>query len=351
MSFNPDRILSRYTEFWNKENHDRPLLSVFAPKPGYAWPPIPEPATMKARWEDVESVVRRSRAAAESLYYAGEACPQAWANLGPDVFGAFLGCEIEYAKDTSWAVHFVQDWKDHHWSEPDWNNHYLKKVLELTDALLDDSRGDYLVGITDLHAGMDALVSLRGPQELCFDLMDDPEPVLRALDETYRVFDPIYRRLHRQVAARQKGSTNWMGVVHPEGWYVTGCDFMCMISHEMYKEFVEPGVRHEIALFGNAIFHLDGPGALKHLDSLLLLPELQAIQWVYGAGQPPAREWIPVLKRIQAAGKGIQLSIVPEDLPPLLEALRPEGVHFSCWCASPDEADALVRMAERAYMR
>ena len=53
----------------------------------------------------------------------------------------------------------------------------LKKTVELTKAILDDSRGDYLVGITDIHPGMDGLVSLRGPEELCFDLYEDPETV------------------------------------------------------------------------------------------------------------------------------------------------------------------------------
>jgi hypothetical protein len=32
-----------------------------------------------------------------------------------------------------------------------------------------------------------------------------------------------------------------------------------------------------------SLFHLDGPGALKHLDSLLELDALDGIQWVSGA--------------------------------------------------------------------
>ena len=48
---------------------------------------------------------------------------------------------------------------------------------------------------------------------------------------------------------------------------------------------------------------LDGPDAIRHLDSLLSLPKLSGIQWIPGAGSPSVSEWIPLLKRIQKAGK------------------------------------------------
>ena len=56
-----------------------------------------------------------------------------------------------------------------------------------------------------------------------------------------------------------------------------------------------------------SMYHLDGPGALRHLDRLLQMDKLKGVQWVYGAGQPSARYWLDVLKKIQAAGKNIQV--------------------------------------------
>ncbi len=56
-----------------------------------------------------------------------------------------------------------------------------KKMLQMTDALVEDARGDYLVGITDLHPGADGLVSLRGPEGLCMDLFDSPDMLLSEL--------------------------------------------------------------------------------------------------------------------------------------------------------------------------
>lgn len=44
---------------------------------------------------------------------------------------------------------------------------------EMTKAAVEDGKGKYFVGVTDLHPGADALVSLRGPQKLCFDVYDN----------------------------------------------------------------------------------------------------------------------------------------------------------------------------------
>jgi hypothetical protein len=81
----------------------------------------------------------------------------------------------------------------------------------------------------------------------------------------------------------------------------------------------------------NSIFHLDGPGAIKHLDSLLDVPELNAIQWVYGAGNGPGSkaEWIELYKRVQHKNKGLMISCVNvEDALDVARNIDPKGVFF-----------------------
>jgi hypothetical protein len=91
-----------------------------------------------------------------------------------------------------------------------------------------------------------------------------------------------------------------------------------------------PGLIEECKFYDRSIYHLDGPGALKHLDSILSIPKLNAVQWVPGAGNGGFERWIPVYQKIQAAGKGIQLATVSlKNLELVFETLRPEGVWFS----------------------
>ena len=90
-------------------------------------------------------------------------------------------------------------------------------------------------------------------------------------------------------------------------WYTISCDFICMISEAMFRQTILPSIEREIDYMQYSLFHLDGPGALRHLDTLLELPNLTGVQWIYGAGAGPAERWIDVYRRIQAAGKSLQI--------------------------------------------
>ena len=341
-----DKIAARHLEYWNLENHDRPLLDLTAPMPGRDARPLTHPGTLRDRWLDAEYMLKSARAGMERTFYAGEAFPGAFPNLGPDIFGAYFGCDLDFGEDTSWAVHHADDIGELDASQLDADNFWWKKTVELTEIMAADARGDYVVGVTDIHPGLDALVSLRGPEALCFDLYEEGDAVKRLTFDLFDRFREVLDHLNGIIARRQKGSTNWMGVYHPDRWYVTSCDFMGMISGAMMEEFVKPELEMELRYLGPSIFHLDGPGALRHLDRLLALPTLKGVQWVYGAGQPSASHWIYVLRRIQNAGKMIHVDILPEDLPPLLDALKPEGVMYRARCRDRDEALSLVRLAD-----
>ena len=102
-----------------------------------------------------------------------------------------------------------------------------------------------------------------------------------------------------------------------------------MISKKMFDEIFLPDLIEECRFYERSIYHLDGPGALHHLDSLLEIKELNAIQWVCGAGNEGYAKWIKVYQKIQQAGKGIQLNITLDELPMVFETLRPEGVWFA----------------------
>ena len=116
----------------------------------------------------------------------------------------------------------------------------------------------------------------------------------------------------------------------------------CMISPAMFNEFFLPSLRRQTQWVERTIYHLDGPGAIRHLDALLHLDTLDGIQWVPGTGEKPMREWIPLLKRIQDGGKLLVVACIADEVLSLLDALRPEGVLLQARGGAPDAADALV---------
>ncbi len=92
------------------------------------------------------------------------------------------------------------------------------------------------------------------------------------------------------------------------------------------------------------IYHLDGPDALRHLDSLLDIPELNVIQWTYGAGNEPASRWMPIYQKCQAAGKGLQIGLGTDELDYFMENLKPNGLWISVFgIESREHGEAVLR--------
>ena len=116
-------------------------------------------------------------------------------------------------------------------------------------------------------------------------------------------------------------------------------DFRRSVGYQIYpKSFQDTN--------GDGIGDLQG--VIRHLDEILGVDGIQMIQWTQVAGQPPVTEFIPVLRRIQKAGKGLVLIIGKAQLPCLLENLSSNGLNLIVTNAKdPQEAEEIVRFTEK----
>ena len=76
------------------------------------------------------------------------------------------------------------------------------------------------------------------------------------------------------------GYTGWIPLVHNKTWYPLQCDFSAMISPKMFERLVLPSLENISSQMGTSVYHLDGPGEIVHLDMILSVPNIHAIQWV-----------------------------------------------------------------------
>ncbi|HRW05804.1 MAG TPA: hypothetical protein P5121_11945 [Caldilineaceae bacterium] len=304
------QTVTRFAAWWEGDLLDRPPVTVrVTPSRPYQGPPANH-ATERARWLDVEYVVDAAIATMEQRDYVGDTFPIFWPNVGPEISATPYGCELTYTADTSWSTPVVQrcaDWQQILTRTPDFTNLYWQTVERMTDYALARCDGRYIVGLSDLHGNYDILAALRDPMQLCIDLMDCPALVRQAGRHVAQGFVAGFERLYAKVRAAGFGTTTWLPFYHEGPAYVPSCDFWCMLSPQMAQEMILPDLLVEMAPMERTIFHLDGPQALRHLDLLLDLPQLNAIQWVYGAGRGPAARWIAVYQRILRAGKSVQL--------------------------------------------
>jgi 5-methyltetrahydrofolate--homocysteine methyltransferase len=105
-------------------------------------------------------------------------------------------------------------------------------------------------------------------------------------------------------------------------------DISAMISPKMFERFVLPDLATCCQAMDHAFYHLDGPGAVRHLDMLLPLEHLHGIQWIPGAGAPPPEEWLPLLKRIRDGGKLCQLYVSSQGARTIVRELGGRGFAF-----------------------
>ena len=322
-----ERRIERQDAFWQGEILDRPVVTITLPKaePEYS-PPEKTWDSLRDRWFDAEYAAEKAMAAAMNNRYLGDALPHAYPNLGPEVFSSFFGTEMEYGDRTSWSIPNLENWAEMDELQFSTDNVYWDKLMEITDVMLEMGQNRFYTGMTDLHPGGDAIAAFRDPAQLAMDLLEHPDEVKvllrRVTDAFFRTYDAFADRL---IESGQAICT-WAGIVSSKRWYVPSNDFSCMISNQMFEEFFLPGIAEECEHLEASIYHLDGPNALQHLDSLLELEELDAVQWVYGAGRGPASEWLDVYKRCQDAGKGLQIRMGVEELDTFMEELRPEGL-------------------------
>lgn len=323
--------LKRQDAFWHCEVLDRPVACIAFDDPEKARKKTPHRSfeDEASYWLNPEWVAELAVARNESICFMGDALPKVFPNLGPEVFSGYFGCELSYGRRTAWSIPNLEDWSQVHNVRFSEDNFYFRKTLELTDALLEAGRNKFYVGYTDLHPGGDAIAAFRDPLNLNIDMIENPEKVKDLLAYVDDCFEHTFKRFSEYLKKVGQAYTGWLGIVSSKCWHVPSNDFSCMISKEMFDDVFLPGIARECRLAEASIYHLDGPDALRHLDSLLEIPELNAIQWVYGAGNGSAVDWLDVYKKIQDRGKGIQLAIPIEELDTIMEALRPEGTHLT----------------------
>jgi hypothetical protein len=300
----------------------------------------------REQWFDTEYQVETFVRSIEGRSFIAETFPVFWPNLGPELYSAFYGGDMEYKAVTSYYQPIIRDWSEMDEVSFSADNPFWKKLEEITDYALDRCEGKYLVGYTDLHPGLDCAAAWRDPQQFCMDLLLYPEESKKLLELATRDFVKIFDYWDKKLKDHGHLSVTWMGIPSYGKMHIPGADFSSLISPQQYEEFGFPILQKEVQTMTHNIFHMDGSGVAKNLDLFLQVPEINAIQWVQGVGDDePIMQWVPLIRKIQAAGKGLVIDLKVEELEPFMDAVRPEGI-FLCISADEDVQPDILKKIE-----
>lgn len=287
-------------------------------------------------------------------HWGADSLPIACPAFGPGSLGTFLGAEPQFTRETVWYEHCWEHLDDPESTPPlrfDPENRWWQLHLEQLAAVAAAGRGRYLAGLPDLIENLDILESLRGGERMLADMIDRPEWVEAKLAEINQVWFAAAQRMFEVVRQPDGSTAFWAFMLWSPGTCAKlQCDSAAMFGPRMFKRFVVPVLSEQCAWLDHSLFHLDGSQCLVHLDHLLAIDDLDAIEWtpdpkVPGGGDP---HWYPLYRRIRAAGKGVQaVGVRVEQIAPLLDAVGPAGVYLLCNFADRREMDEAERIAER----
>jgi len=346
---NFDKIKERFTAMWNREIFDRCCISVNYTKPEiHAELARPEGMDPQYYMTDADMMLKRNLKVFENTYYAGDAFPVIDLNMGAAGHAGFIqGVDVDYTENTFWFGPIMEDELNAEKIIFDETSYLYRQVNYAAKYLCEEANSRYLVSMSDATGNLDVLAFLRTSTELLQDMITDEEEVIKCLQRIQAIWKKTTREVYDIVKDYSFGGSciGWLNTWAPGLHAQIQSDVSVMISNDHFEKFVRSELEEQSALMDHALYHLDGQEQLRHLDTLLSVKDIKMIQWQPVVGQPPTTAFIPVLRKIQEAGKCLHLFLAPHEIEPIMTNLSSRGLFIVTNASSKEDADAIVKMA------
>jgi len=312
-----------------------------------------QPANLEEAYTDAAARARRNHYGLSRSAFPADTLPISSTDIGPGSLALFIGSEPGFSPETVWFRATLKDVAEPEKLPPlrfDPDNHWWKVTEETVRACAELGRGKYLVGCPDLIENIDILAALRDPQTLLMDLVERPGWVSEKMFEINQVFFEAYERIYDIIKLDDGSSTfGAFALWGPGKTAKVQCDASAMFSPAMFEKFVVPALTQQCDWLDYSMFHLDGHQCIPHLDLLLSIDSLDAIEWtpdpqVPGGGSP---QWYPMYRKILDAGKSVQaIGVSRDEVIPLLDAVGGKGMYIQVNPISRAEYEELERQVE-----
>ena len=343
---NFDASKKHYLDWWNQKGN---VLTMWEhlDREGAPYAAIPAPPDAKdihqfwfdPQWRSDYLNYRMSR-----YSYKADILPVANTQLGPGSLAAILGAGLEGREDTIWIREKADFGGQIVWDE---NNTWWQLHLNLLKACMEKAQGNYLVGCPDLVEGLDVLASLKGSDNVLMDMMLNPENTMQQLQAINDIYFQVFDRIYDIINVNGEMAFCYFSIWGPGKVSKLQCDISVMISEEDFRTFAFPFLQEQCNRLDYTLYHLDGVDAIRHLDAVLELENLNAVQWTPGEGQPQGGNpcWYGLYRKILQKGKSLMANWVTlDELKPLLDNVRNQGLNIQMDFKTEKEIDEALRI-------
>lgn len=326
----------KWTNYWKHQNTGRPLMAVFARKPEIEQYANGQPGTSdnylhpicqgqyynlpeELRWTDMddkylnaERMVARYRYFCETHEFMGESFPNLCVDLGPGSLAAYLGSDIGFNESTVWFTETYEDVESLPELKFNPENSWWKRHLALVQECRRLAGDDFLVDMPDLMENVDVLASLCGSSNVLTDMLMEPELVEARIADVTNAYYSYYDRLHEEICDENGGNAYTVFQIWGPGKTTKlQCDLSAMFSADTFREFIQEPLRQQAKKADQVLYHLDGAEAIRHLDALMEIDEIDALQWTSGDIKPDGtfEQWDEIYDKVIAAGKSLWVKV------------------------------------------
>jgi len=324
-----------------------------APQPHERVPgPGPAPS-IEAHYAQAEARARRNHYQLSRQAFPADVLPVSSTDIGPGSLALALGSEPGFSPETVWFNPCMADDPRPEERPPlrfDPHSRWWQVHEDTLRACARLAGSKYAVGCPDLIENLDALASLRGTQNVLVDMIERPDWVTAKIDEInaawFEAYDRVYQIIRLPDGSSVFGAFRLWG---PGKTAKVQCDASAMISPAMFERFVVPALAVQCEWLDHSMFHLDGAHCLRHLDALLAIDALDAIEWTPNPKVPSGGDpaWYDLYHRILAGKKSVQaVGVHPDEVLPLLDAVGGKGMYIMTSFDSIAQAEELAQQVE-----
>ena len=344
-----DEVIARAKRFCGDDGAGGALINIDLHGSGF--PLVPR--TPLHRWSfprDLRPFLDEQIAILEETWAKKEgvdddAIPCLYPRFGIAEHSAFVGGEVEYGADTSYAHPCIREWADLDRLELRADSPWLRMVVDGLAYLVDRSAGGFAVMQRGSMAPLDLANALRG-NDLFMDFYDCPE-------EVHRLLDFCTRACRFYIDAQRRVLPDFHGGV------ISGCyvwmpgdsfghlseDASVLCSAAQYREFGRPYTARLVEPFNHAFMHLHTAGARTFRD----ITSIEHLDYFELANDPNTPRGIEVLREHRAlfAGKIVKLFVTFEEIRAHVDFLRQVRTILFCTVRDAQEGRAAVEFVRR----
>ncbi len=262
-----------------------------------------------------------------------------------------LGCPIRVQAQSVWAEPALAKGMPLETFEPRWCQEWLDAALRCVNVLIAKCSPVYPVAGPFLRGPADIIAAMIGTDRLCYELIDNPSQIHRLA----RISTEAWVKVSRQIIPL---IPPWMGgYVFGARWiyapdHSTYCseDTTVLLSPAAYRKFFLPYNRIIAQEYPYGFWHRHSTSTQHLLDLLDLNPQW-AIEVTMDPTGPQVSEILPILQRIQQAGRPLIVFGLndPDEVGRLVAGLSPRGLCVTVQADTEDQARQLLAAGRRAY--